>query len=426
MSQPAAQATRPDLLSRYRAVRSATEALAAPLSAEDCCAQSMPDASPVKWHLAHTTWFFETFVLERALPGYAPSEPAYRVMFNSYYQTVGAQYSRPSRGLLTRPGLDEVRSYRAHVDAALSELLAGDDLSSELCRLVEVGLHHEQQHQELAVTDVKHLLSRNPLQPRYAERPFDPATSLAQDSPGPGWQRFEGGLREIGHEGPGFAFDNEGPRHRVFLSAYELAPKPVTCGEYQAFIRDDGYRRPDLWLSDGWAKVQEAHWQAPLYWEERDGTWFQFTLAGPLAVAADEPVTHVSSYEADAYARWAGARLPTEAEWEVAASNASPDEGNFASRGRFHPAPASPGAGLAQLFGDVWEWTSSAYGPYPGYQPPAGALGEYNGKFMANQLVLRGGSCATPAGHVRASYRNFFYPDAQWQFSGIRLARDAS
>jgi ergothioneine biosynthesis protein EgtB len=387
----------------------------------------MADASPVKWHLAHTTWFFETFVLESALPGYVPVEPAYRMMFNSYYQTVGAQYARPSRGLLTRPGLDEVRAYRGHVDARLSELLASDGLSTELERLVEVGLHHEQQHQELALTDVKHLLSRNPLQPCYAERPADPDASPARAPSASGWQRFEGGLREIGHEGPGFAFDNEGPRHRVFLGAYELATQPVSCREYQAFIRDGGYERPDLWLADGWAKVQAERWQAPLYWEERDGDWFHFTLAGALRVAGDEPVTHVSAYEADAYARWAAARLPTEAEWEVAASSSSPDEGNFASRGCLHPAraPASAGSGIAQLFGDVWEWTSSAYAPYPGYRPPDGALGEYNGKFMANQLVLRGGSCATPAGHVRASYRNFFYPESQWQFSGIRLARDA-
>jgi ergothioneine biosynthesis protein EgtB len=420
MSQPAATPS-PDLAARYREVRAATERLAAPLSPEDCTAQSMPDASPVKWHLAHTSWFFETFVLEAAAPGYRPLEPAYRVLFNSYYHSVGEQHFRPERGLITRPGLAEVHAYRRHVDAHVLALLERGRLAPAQLAVVELGLQHEQQHQELILTDLKHLLSKNPTgpvyRPRTPERPGGPAP-LA-------WSSFPAGLREIGHAGPGFAFDNEGPRHRVFVHAFALASRAVTNAEYLAFMADRGYARPELWLSDGWATREREGWRAPLYWAERGGAWQRFTLAGWLPVAKDEPVAHVSAYEADAYARWAGARLPTEAEWEVAAAGA-PVVGNFVEGGRFEPAPAEPGPGPAQLFGDVWEWTASAYAPYPGYRPPPGALGEYNGKFMANQLVLRGGSCATPASHVRASYRNFFHPDARWQWSGIRLARDAS
>jgi ergothioneine biosynthesis protein EgtB len=341
------------------------------------------------------------------------------VLFNSYYHSVGEQHYRPERGLVTRPGLAEVGAYRRHVDAHLLPLLERGLLAPAERAVVELGLHHEQQHQELILTDVKHLLSRNPAQPVYRMR----APERHGAAPPLGWHAFPAGLREIGHAGPGFAFDNESPRHRVFVHAFALASRAVTNGEYLAFVADRGYERPELWLSDGFAAVQREAWRAPLYWTEREGRWLRFTLSGLLPVAADEPVTHVSAYEADAYARWAGARLPTEAEWEVAAAGA-PVAGHFVESGRLEPAPAPAGAGLAQLFGDVWEWTSSASAPYPGYRPPAGALGEYNGKFMANQLVLRGGSCATPASHVRASYRNFFHPDARWQWSGIRLARD--
>jgi ergothioneine biosynthesis protein EgtB len=418
MSQPAAQPA-PDLAARYRAARAATEALAAPLSAEDCTAQSMPDASPVKWHLAHTSWFFETFVLEGAVPGYRPPWPAYRVLFNSYYHSVGEQHYRPERGLVTRPGLAEVIAYRRHVDGQCLALLARGALTAAQEAVLELGLHHEQQHQELILTDAKHLLSRNPLQPAYRER----RAERAGEVPPLAWHAHPAGLREIGHAGPGFAFDNEAPRHRAFLHAFALASRAVTNGEYLAFMADRGYERPELWLSDGFAAVQSEGWRAPLYWTQHEGGWVRFTLAGPQPVAPGEPVAHVSAYEADAYARWAGARLPTEAEWEVAAAG-TPIAGNLAESGRYEPAPAPAGPGPSQLFGDVWEWTSSAYAAYPGYRPPPGALGEYNGKFMANQLVLRGGSCATPASHIRASYRNFFPPHARWQWSGIRLARD--
>jgi ergothioneine biosynthesis protein EgtB len=421
MSQSAAPLAQ-DLAARYGAVRAATERLAEPLSPEDTTAQSMPDASPVKWHLAHTSWFFETFVLE-SVPGQRPFDPAYRVLFNSYYHSVGEQHFRPERGLITRPGLAEVRAYRAHVDAAVLALLARGALSPAQCDVLELGLQHEQQHQELILTDLKHLLARNPLQPVYRSRPPGDASRAA---PVLAWHAHPPGLREIGHAGAGFAFDNEGPRHRVYVHAFALASRLVTNGEYLEFMADRGYQRPELWLSDGWAAVCANGWRAPLYWRERDGAFEQFTLAGLREVALAEPVAHVSAYEADAYARWAGARLPSEAEWEVAAAGAE-IAGNFVESGRLQPAPAAgTGDGPLQLFGDAWEWTSSAYAPYPGYRPPPGALGEYNGKFMANQLVLRGGSCATPLSHIRASYRNFFHPDARWQWSGIRLARDAS
>jgi ergothioneine biosynthesis protein EgtB len=437
MSQSAAPLAE-DLAARFGAVRAATERLAEPLSPEDTTAQSMPDASPVKWHLAHTSWFFETFLLE-SVPGYRPLEPAYRVLFNSYYHTVGEQHFRPERGLVTRPGLAEVRAYRAHVGAACQALLARGALTPAQCAVLELGLQHEQQHQELILTDLKHLLAKNPLHPVYRARP--PASESAQRGRSPsgvmGWCAQPTGLREIGHAGPGFAFDNEGPRHRVFVHAFALASRLVTNGEYLAFVEAGGYRRPELWLSDGFAAVGAHGWRAPLYWLERDGVWHEFTLAGLRELALDEPVAHISAYEADAYARFAGARLPTEAEWEIVAAEA-PVAGNFVESGRLQPAPVSTTSlasgslrapvalAPAQLFGDVWEWTSSAYAPYPGYRPPAGALGEYNGKFMANQLVLRGGSCATPRSHIRASYRNFFHPDARWQWSGIRLARDAA
>jgi ergothioneine biosynthesis protein EgtB len=422
MSEPA-RTPAPDLAARYAAVRAASERLAEPLSPEDATAQSMPDASPVKWHLAHTSWFFETFVLEAALAGYRPLEPAYRVLFNSYYHSVGEQYARPERGLVTRPGLAEVRAYRRHVDEKMLALLARGALAPAQLGVVELGIQHEQQHQELILTDLKHLLAKNPLHPVY--RPAAAARGGPR-APALAWHAYPAGLREIGHAGPGFAFDNEMPRHRVFVHAFALASRAVTNAEYQAFMAERGYERPELWLSDGFACARREGWRAPLYWTLRDGERLEFTLSGLRAVEPDEPVAHVSAYEADAYARWAGARLPSEAEWEVAAAG-QPVAGNFVESGRLQPAPAPASeGGPAQLFGDVWEWTASAYAAYPGYRPPAGALGEYNGKFMANQLVLRGGSCATPASHVRASYRNFFYPDARWQWSGIRLARDES
>ncbi len=421
-----------DLDARYRAVRGTTDWLTAPLSPEDATVQSMPDASPAKWHLAHTSWFFETFVLAEAIPYYRPFHPDFRVLFNSYYNTLGAQHPRAERGLVTRPGLDEVRAYRAHVDRHLFSLLAGG-IEPGLAQLVEIGLQHEQQHQELILTDLKFLLSRNPLRPVYRE-------SARPGSAGAGgprplvFRRFEEGIRWIGHAGPGFAFDNEGPRHRVFLETFEIASRAVTCGEYLAFLADGGYQRPELWLSDGWNAARSEGWRAPLYWTERDGLWQIHTLGGLRALDLEEPVCHLSFYEAEAYARWAGARLPTEAEWEVAAADvadiadaAGPGlAGNFLEDGRFHPAaPASTSDGeLVQMFGDVWEWTQSPYTPYPGYHPPEGALGEYNGKFMCNQIVLRGGSCATPRSHIRSTYRNFFPPGARWQFSGVRLARD--
>jgi len=410
------------LAARYAEVRATSERLAEPLSPEDCAIQSMTDASPTKWHLAHTSWYFETFVLESASADYRPFDPRFRVLFNSYYNSVGEQYARPRRGLLSRPPFEEVCAYRRHVDERILALLgAGKPLDRELEDVLVLGLHHEQQHQELILTDVKHALSINPLRPAYRKTSAPPRCA----APPLRWTRFEAGVREVGHDGEGFAFDNEGPRHREFLEAFELSSRPVTHGEYLEFVEDGGYRRPDAWLSDGWAAVQREGWQAPLYWEGGDDAGHMATLGGLREIRAEEPVCHVSYYEADAYARWAGARLPSEAEWEVAASSV-PIEGNFLESDLLHPAaaPQTPGA-FAQLFGDVWEWTRSAYAPYPGYLPPAGALGEYNGKFMSNQMTLRGGSCATSRSHVRASYRNFFYPTARWQFSGFRLARDA-
>lgn len=410
-----------ELVLAYDRVRAQTLALAAPLSAEDCALQSMPDASPVKWHLAHTSWFFETFVLEPALPGFAPYRAEFRVLFNSYYVAVGERHPRPERGLLSRPSLEEVLAYRASVDERMHALVARDPArAARLADTIELGLHHEQQHQELILTDMKHALSRNPTFPAYQE-----ARARTSASPAPmRWAALPDGVRQIGHDGAGFSFDNERPRHRVFVGDFELAERLATNAEYQAFIADGGYRRPELWLSEGWDLARSQRWEAPLYWIEGEGGWRQFTLEGLRALEPDEPVTHVSYYEADAYARWCGARLPTEAEWEIVAA---PREvtGNFLESGRLHPAPLGAAKG-GQFFGDAWEWTSSSYAPYPGFRAPAGAVGEYNGKFMVNQYVLRGGSCATPSSHIRASYRNFFPTAARWQFSGIRLARDLS
>lgn len=419
-AQPAAGLER--LFGAYQHVRAQTLSLAAPLSAEDCVVQSMPDASPVKWHLAHTSWFFETFVLEQALPGFAPFREAFRVLFNSYYVAVGPRHPRPERGLLSRPSLDEVLAYRASVDERMQALLARyPEQIVRLADVIELGVQHEQQHQELILTDVKHALSRNPLLPAYQES----ARARAGAAPAPmRWTALPDGVRQIGHAGDGFSFDNERPCHRVFAGDYEIAERLVTNAEYLAFIDDGGYRRPELWLSEGWDVRGAQGWEAPLYWLQGDGGWSQFTLEGERALEPDEPVTHVSFYEADAYARWCGARLPTEAEWEIVAAAREP-AGNFLESGRLHPAPLGA-AGGGQFYGDAWEWTGSSYAPYPGFRATEGAVGEYNGKFMVNQYVLRGGSCATPRSHIRASYRNFFPAAARWQFSGIRLARDPS
>jgi ergothioneine biosynthesis protein EgtB len=420
---PAANSAAARLSDRFAAVRGFSEFLCEPLSAEDCAVQSMPDVSPTRWHLAHTTWFFETFVLEPR-PGYRVFHPEFNYLFNSYYNTVGLQYPRPRRGLLSRPSLAEVREYRRYVDRHMSALLAGGDLPSDTARVVEIGLHHEQQHQELILTDIKHVFSCNPLWPVYREDDLPSADLPAE----PRWLKFDEGIYHIGHGGDGFAYDNESPRHRVFLEQFELAGRLVTCGEYLDFISAGGYRRPEFWLSAGWQQVCEHGWRAPLHWVDRDGARFVFTLAGLRPLDPHQPVCHVSYFEADAFAAWAGARLPTETEWEVAAECA-PLAGNFADslldQGRaLHPNPLHAGDGrLNQMFGDVWEWTASPYTPYPGFQTPAGALGEYNGKFMCNQYVLRGGSCVTSQNHIRRTYRNFFPPDARWQFSGIRLAR---
>lgn len=412
---------RNDLSGRYLKVRRATQALVAPLSAEDQCVQSMPDASPVKWHLAHTSWFFETFLLTPHLAGYRPFDPRFAFLFNSYYEALGPRQPRPQRGLLTRPSADEIAAYRLHVDEAMTRLLA--DPPAEAAGLLELGLAHEQQHQELILMDVKHLFGQSPLKPAYA-----PAAALPVGAdPGPAAAvGFGGGLVEIGHDGQGFAFDNEGPRHRVYLQPFRLADRLVTNAEWLAFMEDGGYRRPELWLADGWACVQERGWAAPLYWEQGEAGWLAMTLQGLRALAPHAPVAHVSYYEADAYATWAGARLPTEAEWEHAAAGL-PVRGNFWGEGQFGPAAAgAPTGSLRQMFGDVWEWTRSAYCPYPGFQPAPGAVGEYNGKFMSGQMVLRGGACVTPDEHVRATYRNFFHPAQRWMFSGVRLAWDGA
>ncbi len=425
---PTASASSERIAERYRAVREATEQLCAPLSPEDCGAQSMSDASPAKWHLAHTSWFFETFVLEQALKAFVPFHPDFRVLFNSYYKVVGDQHPRPERGLLTRPSLDLVFKYRAHVDRGVLALLSAED-SGEFRGAIELGIEHECQHQELILTDIKHLLSCNPLHPAY--RP-EAAQRLSADKPLE-WIGFEERLGWIGYAGEGFSFDNERPRHRVFIDAFELATRPCTNAEYAAFIEDGGYRRPELWLSDGWETASARGWEAPLYWQRDSGDWMAMTLTGYRELRGSEPVCHVSYYEADAFARWMAARLPTEAEWETAVAGL-PVEGNFVETGQLQPAPI-PGArssdergaagGLRQMFGDVWEWTQSDYAAYPGFRPLEAGFGEYNGKFMCNQRVLRGGSCATPRSHLRPTYRNFFPPDARWQFSGIRLVRDA-
>ena len=419
-----------DLARRFQQVRRQTERLVQPLSAEDCQLQSMPDASPAKWHLAHTTWFFETFVLERFEAGFTPFDGHFRVLFNSYYNGIGDKHPRAQRGLISRPTLQEVLAYRAQVDARVLQLLATADWSmqGDLGLLITLGLHHEQQHQELLLTDIKHALSVNPQQSAYmAPQP----QAVIQTQP-LRWHAYTGGLVNHGFDAPldgDFAFDNETPRHRVFIAPFELASRPVSNGEMMAFMADGGYQRPELWLAMGWDWVTMGARRMPLYWQGSAGDYHYFTLQGLQAVDPHAPACHLSYFEADALARWAGARLPTEFEWELAARAlplTTPQTANFADHAAYQPVSQPQGDDApAQLYGDVWEWTQSNYNPYPGYKPWEGVVGEYNGKFMCNQLVLRGGSCATPQSHFRASYRNFFPPEAQWQFSGLRLARDA-
>jgi ergothioneine biosynthesis protein EgtB len=436
MSQPAApgsgsrerdRAPAPDrsrLLERYAAVRSFTLALCETLDPEDALLQAMPDVSPTKWHLAHTTWFFERFLLEEHAAGYRAHDPQYYFLFNSYYNSIGPMQPRPERGLLSRPTLAEVIGYRSEIDGRVREFVADCDepTLARIAPLLELGCHHEQQHQELILTDIKYNLSRSPLLPAFRAAAAPASTGKPAKAE---WHARPGGVREIGAAGSDFCFDNETPRHAEVIEPHALASRLVTNGEFLAFVADDGYRRPELWLDAGTATRAEQGWEHPLYWlPQAGGAWLEYTLAGPRPLDESEPVTHVSFFEADAFARWSGCRLPTEAEWELSAAE-QPVTGNFADDRHFHPRAARGGGELEQLYGDVWEWTGSPYVGYPGYRPPAGAVGEYNGKFMCNQFVLRGGSCATPCGHVRPTYRNFFPPDARWQFSGVRLATDA-
>jgi len=413
-----AQPEQVSLRRQYLDMRRTSLRMCAPLSVEDHCLQPMPDASPAKWHLAHTTWFFETFVLAQYQPQYNSPHPEFRSLFNSYYNSIGDRPLRTLRHVLSRPSLDEVHAYRASVDDAMARLLESE-LPQAAVDLITLGIHHEQQHQELIVTDVKNGLWTNPLRPAYrapaSSNAAEPLSSLR-------WQSFGEGIYSAGFAGEGFAFDNEGPTHNVYLTPFRLASRLATNGEYLEFMRDGGYSNPLLWLSDGWDTVRANQWAAPLYWEQRDGEWWNYTIEGMQPLRLDEPICHISFYEADAFARWSDARLPTEFEWETAAQPCA-IAGNFQDNGVLHPQRASedPPA-LAQMFGDVWEWTASAYTPYPGFKPAAGAVGEYNGKFMCNQMVLRGGSCATPLSHIRATYRNFFPPHVRWQFMGVRLA----
>ncbi len=454
---PAAQRTSQaeDLLARYRDVRDFSKLLTRDLEPEDCVVQSMPDVSPTKWHLAHTSWFFETFVLKTWLKNYRPAIPEYGFLFNSYYNAAGSMHRRDLRGLISRPTVAESFRYRENIDRALEDLVssASEELLREMESILVLGMNHEQQHQELLLTDIKHVLAQNPLHPVFRKRAEDKPAAVAPIK----FVQFEETIATIGHDGNGFSYDNESPRHRALVPAFSLATRLVTCGEYLRFIAEEGYRHSEFWLSLGWMTVNEQRWEAPLYWEKQDGEWWHFTLSGFRRVDENEPVTHVSYFEADAFASWAGARLPTEFEWERVAQEQAV-AGNFVELERFHPAPSSTvipseaegsrrsylkasaegsldsarddlakgpsGTNLKQLFGDVWEWTRSSYSPYPGYRAERGVLGEYNGKFMCNQYVLRGGSCATSRSHIRATYRNFFQPEKRWQFTGIRLARD--
>jgi len=408
---------------RFREVRQASEQICAPLAVEDYVVQTMPDVSPPKWNLAHTSWFFETFLLQPFVPAYRDAHPQFGFLFNSYYEAVGERQPRDRRGMLSRPTVAEVYEYRRHIDQAVSDLIDGAAESQwrQLAPLLELGMNHEQQHQELMLTDITHILAENPLKPAYVTSSTEQTSNPTELS----WHAHAGALIDTGFDGAGFAFDNESPRHRNYLQPFRIASRLATNAEFREFIADDGYSEPRHWLSEGWATVQQQGWQAPLYWERRDDEWRHFTLAGLQPLAADEPVCHVSLFEADALASWSGKRLATEFEWEQAAASV-PVSGKFLEPGApCHPQPAPNQPGLLQMFGDVWEWTASQYRPYPGYRPAAGAVGEYNGKFMCNQFVLRGGSCATPQGHIRPTYRNFFPPTARWQFSGIRLAEDA-
>jgi ergothioneine biosynthesis protein EgtB len=416
------------LIDQFCSVRQQTEALCEPLTPEDMMVQSCPEASPAKWHLAHTTWFFETFILSEFLPGYRPFHPDFLWLFNSYYNAVSSQPLKKLRASFSRPTLEQILDYRRHVEAAMIRLIESGP-PDEVQRRLILGLHHEQQHQELLAYDIKNAFWSNPLHPAYKTGSLTASTSATNPL---SWIDHEGGIVEIGHSGEGFCFDNEQPRHKHYLEPFALASRLTTCGEYLDFIRDGGYQRPELWLSDGWDTVNAQQWTAPLYWfhgenwgpnDDESAQWQVYTLRGPVPLAQilSTPVCHISLYEADAFARWAGKRLPTESEWEIAASNLTMS-GNFLETGALHPLPAQPGEGLQQMFGDLWEWTASAYLGYPGFAALPGALGEYNGKFMSNQMVLRGGSAVTPASHIRSTYRNFFSPATRWQFSGVRLA----
>jgi len=418
--------SRDQVITGYQAVRAFTEELCEPLATEDYIIQSMPDVSPTKWHIAHTSWFFETFILNEAYPGYQSPNPTYAYLFNSYYVAAGQRHCRPKRGLLSRPTVKEVYEYRQYVDEHMLALLDrfDDNQFAKWGPIIEIGLHHEQQHQELMLTDLKHNFAINPLFPAYQDSTNYP--SLSNEALSLQWLAYPEGIYEIGHNGYGFSYDNEEPRHKTYVDAFELGNRLVTNGEYLNFIEDGGYQRPELWLWMGWNEVQVRQWTHPLYWEKRDDAWYIMTLYGLQKLNLAEPVCHVNYYEADAYARWAGARLPTEMEWEIVAAQ-MPIEGNFVDNRTFHPVAAVNGQIQnypLQIFGDVWEWTQSHYSPYPGYKPAPGAIGEYNGKFMANQFVLRGGSCATMLNHIRSTYRNFFHADSCWQFTGIRLARE--
>ena len=415
------------LLARFHEVRDFSAKLAANLAPEDCVVQSMPEVSPTKWHLAHTTWFFETFILKKWVTGYRDAVPEYAYLFNSYYNAAGAMHRRDLRGLISRPTVEEAKKYRESINTDIDDLVSNADekLFREIEPMLILGIHHEQQHQELLVTDIKHVFAQNPLYPVFRPRPPSLNSGAASKID---FVEFDEATIEVGHKGNDFCYDNELPRHRALVLPFALANRLVTNREYLEFVADNGYSRAEFWLSLGWQTVNEQNWRAPLYWVERDGEWWNFTLSGLRKVDPEEPVAHLSYFEADAYANWAGARLPTEFEWERAAETIEID-GNFVETERFHPAPLSelPRHGqLAQMYGDVWEWTRSSYSPYPGYRAEPGALGEYNGKFMCNQYVLRGGSCATSRTHIRKTYRNFFQPDKRWQFMGIRLARDLS
>lgn len=411
------------LSEKYLSVRKFTEELCKPLVTEDYVVQTMPDVSPAKWHLAHVTWFFETFVLKEAKKGYKEFHPSYNFIFNSYYVQVGPRHTRAHRGYLTRPTVKDIYNFREYVDSSMVDLMDNCDEETfrKIAPVIAIGLNHEQQHQELMLTDIKHVFSVNPLHPVYSEKEFP----VIENIPAMKWAEFNEGLCEIGHDGTTFCYDNETPVHKEFLNAFSLGSRLVTNGDYIDFINDGGYKNTPAWLSDGWATIEREGWEAPMYWEKKDGEWWNFSLTGFKKVNPNEPVCHISFYEADAFARWAGCRLPTETEWEVASAGIQA-EGNFVEERNFQTVALNDGTSspLKQMFGDVWEWTGSSYLPYPGYKTLPGALGEYNGKFMSGQMVLRGGSCATSVTHIRNTYRNFFYPSSRWQFMGIRLAKD--